>query len=42
MPLCGMIVLQSFMKIIKGVQAILKFCLSDLKGCNVVIIEGKE
>jgi hypothetical protein len=35
----GMIYLPSFMKIGKGVQAILRFCLSNLKGCNVGIID---
>jgi hypothetical protein len=34
-------VLHGFLKIGKGVQAILKFCLSDLKGC-IVVTDGKE
>jgi hypothetical protein len=37
MPLCGMMVLPSFMKIGTGVQAILGFSISNLKGCNVFI-----
>jgi hypothetical protein len=40
MPSCGMIILQSFMKIGPGIQMILKFCLSNLNGCNVGITQG--
>jgi hypothetical protein len=35
-----MIYLPSFVKIGTGVQAILRFCLSNLKGCNVGITDG--
>jgi hypothetical protein len=38
MPSFGMTFLQSFTKICKGVEGILIFCLSDLKGRNVGII----
>jgi hypothetical protein len=38
----GMIYLISFMKIGRGVQAILRFCLRNLRGCYVDITEGKE
>jgi hypothetical protein len=36
----GMIYLPSFMNIGTGVQAILRFCLRNVKGCNVGITEG--
>lgn len=39
---CGIICNQSYMKISIGIQAILRFCLSNLTGCNVSIIDGKE
>jgi hypothetical protein len=35
MPPCGMIFLPSFMKIVTGFEAILRFYLSNLNGCNV-------
>jgi hypothetical protein len=38
----GIIFLLSFMKICKGVQAILRFCLSNLNGYNIGITDGKE
>jgi hypothetical protein len=38
----GMMILPSFMKIGIGVQGILRFCLSNLNGCNVGDAEGKE
>jgi hypothetical protein len=38
----GMIYLPSSMKIATGVQAILRFCLSNLRGYNVGIIEGRD
>jgi hypothetical protein len=41
MTSCGMIYLSSFMKIGTGVQAILRFCLRNLRGCNVGITDGK-
>jgi hypothetical protein len=34
---CGMIYLIRFMKIGTGVQTILRFCLRNLRGCNVCI-----
>jgi hypothetical protein len=38
----GVIHIQSFTKIGTGVQAILKFCLRNLRGCNVGITEGRD
>jgi hypothetical protein len=39
----GMIIyIPSFMKIGTGVQAILRLCLKDLRGCDVGITSGKE
>jgi hypothetical protein len=38
----GMIYIRSFMKTGKGVQAILWFCLSNLKRCNVGITDGRD
>jgi hypothetical protein len=37
MDSCG-----SFMKIAIGVQAILRFCLRNLRGFNVVITDGRN
>jgi hypothetical protein len=37
MPSCGMLSLPSFMKIGTGVQAISRFRLSNLNGCNIDI-----
>jgi hypothetical protein len=42
MASCGMIFLPSYMKTGAGVQAVLKFCLRNLRGCNVGISEVKE
>jgi hypothetical protein len=36
----GFIYIKSFMKIGRGVQAILRFCLSNLTYCNVGITNG--
>jgi hypothetical protein len=36
------IYLPSFRKMCTGVQAILRFCLSDLNGCNVGTADKKE
>jgi hypothetical protein len=36
---CGMVLLSSFIKHGTGVQAILRFCFSNLKGCNVGITD---
>jgi hypothetical protein len=38
----GTIYTPSFMKIYTGVQAILRFCLSHLRGCNVGIADGGD
>jgi hypothetical protein len=38
----GMIYIQRFMKIGTGVQAILRFYLRNLRGCNVGITDGKD
>jgi hypothetical protein len=35
MASCGMIFLLSLMKVGKGVEVILTFCLRNLNGCNV-------
>jgi hypothetical protein len=42
MAFCGMIYIPSFMKIGTGVQAILRFCLRRLRGCNVGITDGRD
>jgi hypothetical protein len=39
---CGMIYLMSFIKIGTGVQAILRFGLRNLRGCNVGITDGRD
>jgi hypothetical protein len=39
---CGMIYIPSFMKIGTGVQVILRFCLRNLRGCNVGITDGRD
>jgi hypothetical protein len=39
---CGMIYLISFTKIGTGIQAILRFCLRNLRGCNVGITDGRD
>jgi hypothetical protein len=39
---CGMIYIQSFMKIGTGVQTVLKFCLRNLRGCNVGIPDWND
>jgi hypothetical protein len=36
------IYLPVFMKICPGVQAVLRFCLSSLNGCNVDITNGRD
>jgi hypothetical protein len=40
MASCGMIHIPSFMKIGTGVRAILRFCLGNLRDCNVAITDG--
>jgi hypothetical protein len=42
MPSFVMIFLLSFTTIGTDIQAILRCCLSNLNGCNVGIIDGKE
>jgi hypothetical protein len=41
MASCGMIYIPSFMKTATSVQAILRFCFRNLRGCNVGITDGK-
>jgi hypothetical protein len=41
MASCSMIYLPSFMKICIGVQAILRFCLRNLRGCDG-ITDGRD
>jgi hypothetical protein len=38
----GMIYIPSFIKTGAGVEGILRFCLSNLKGCNIVITDGRN
>jgi uncharacterized protein YraI len=38
----GMIYLPSFTKIGKGVQTVLRFCLSNLKGCIIGTTGGRD
>jgi uncharacterized protein YraI len=38
----GMIYIPSFIKIGSGIQAVLRFCLSNLWGCNVGINDGRD
>jgi hypothetical protein len=38
----GMINTSSFIKTGTGAQAILRFCLRNLNGCNVGIIDGND
>jgi hypothetical protein len=40
MASCDMIYMLSFMKFDRGVQAILRFCLRNLRVCNVGITDG--
>jgi hypothetical protein len=42
MASCGVIYLPSFMKIGTGIQAILRFCLSNLNACNVGITNRRN
>jgi hypothetical protein len=42
MASCGMIYLPSFMKTATGIQAVLRFCLRNLKGSNAGIIDGRD
>jgi hypothetical protein len=38
----GVIYIPSFMKIFTGVEKILRFCFSNMKGCNFVITDGRD
>jgi hypothetical protein len=38
----GMIYLPSFIKIVTGVEGILRFCISNLKGCNIGITGRRD
>jgi uncharacterized protein YraI len=38
----GTIYIPNFMRIGTGVQAILRFCLSNFRGCNVGISDGRD
>jgi hypothetical protein len=38
----GKICIPSIMKIGTGVQAILRFCISNLRGCNFGITDGRD
>jgi hypothetical protein len=42
MASCGMMYLPIFVKIGASVQAILRFCLINLRDCNVGITDGRE
>jgi hypothetical protein len=42
MASCGMIYIPSFMKVDKGVEVILRFCLRNLRGCNAGITDGRN
>jgi hypothetical protein len=39
---CGMVHVQSFMKTGTGIQAMMRFCLRNLRGCNVGITNGTD
>jgi hypothetical protein len=39
---CGIIYVRSFTKLSPGVQAILRFCLINLSGCNVDITYERD
>jgi hypothetical protein len=41
MSSCIMIYIPSLIKIVEGVQTILKFCLENLRRCNVGITGGR-
>jgi hypothetical protein len=38
----GMINIQSFMNVCMGIQVILRFCLRNLRGCDIGIIDGRD
>jgi hypothetical protein len=39
---CGMIHIPSFMKTGTDIEAVLRFCLRNLRGCNVGITDGGD
>jgi hypothetical protein len=39
---CGIIYVPSVMKICKGIQAVLRSCPRNFRGCNVGITDGKN
>jgi hypothetical protein len=39
---CGMIYIPIFTEIVPGIQAIRRFCLRNLRGCNVGITYGRD
>jgi hypothetical protein len=42
MAFCSMIQIPSFMKIGAGVQTVFRLCLTNLRGCNVGITNGRD
>jgi hypothetical protein len=42
MDSCGMIYIPSFTRIGTGVQAILRFFIRNVRGCNVHITDGRD
>jgi hypothetical protein len=42
MASCGLINLPTFIKIVTGVQEILRFWLRNVRGCNVGITDGRD
>jgi hypothetical protein len=38
---CGIICISSFMKTGIDIQAIFRFCLSNLRGCNIGVTDGR-
>jgi uncharacterized protein YraI len=42
MDSCGMMYIPRFMKIGTGSQAIIRFCFSNMRGCNVGITDGRD
>jgi hypothetical protein len=42
MASCGMAYILSFMRTGRGIEAILRYCLINLRGCNVGVTEGRD
>jgi hypothetical protein len=42
MASCGMMYVPNFMKIGRGVEGILRFCLNNFKGCNDSITHSRN